>query len=78
MKNAIIIGGTSGIRKRLAEILLKNNWTVGITGRRAELLDEIRINTNNRILTLGHDVTEIEISDQKLDSLFDLLKNVDH
>ncbi len=37
MKKAIIIGGTSGIGRGLAKPLIKNNWTVGITGRRTEL-----------------------------------------
>lgn len=77
MKKAIIIGGTSGIGRGLAEILIDNNWTVGITGRRTELLNEIKENSKNRILIQEHDITEINNSDEKMESLFSQLKVVD-
>jgi len=77
MKKAIIIGGTSGIGRGLAEILIDNNWTVGITGRRTELLTEIKENSKNRILIQEHDITEINSSDKKMESLFSQLKVVD-
>ena len=37
-KKAIIVGASSGIGKALARELVKNNYSVGITGRRDELL----------------------------------------
>ena len=77
MKKAIIIGGTSGIGRSLAEILIDNNWTIGITGRREELLNEIKENSKNHILIQQHDITEIESSDKKMQSLFSELKTVD-
>ena len=77
MKKAIIIGGTSGIGKCLAEILIENNWIVGITGRRTELLQEIKEKSNNRIFIQEHDITEIYCSDEKMESLFIQLKVVD-
>ena len=76
-KKAIIIGGTSGIGRGLAEILIDNDWTVGITGRRTELLNEIKENSKNRILIQKHDITEINNSDEKMESLFSQLKVVD-
>lgn len=77
MKKAIIIGGTSGIGKCLAEILIENNWIVGITGRRTEILQEIKEKSNNRIFIQEHDITEIYCSDEKMESLFNQLKVVD-
>jgi short-subunit dehydrogenase len=77
MKKAIIIGGTSGIGRALAEKLIDHNWTVAITGRRTELLEEIETKSNNRILTLEHDIRELDTSDIKMESLFKELKTVD-
>ncbi len=42
MKRAIIIGATSGIGRSLAEILVREGYLVGITGRREELLQSIQ------------------------------------
>ncbi|GGD40288.1 oxidoreductase [Muriicola marianensis] len=42
LKKAIIIGATSGIGKALAEILLENNFKLGLTGRKKEILEEVR------------------------------------
>ena len=42
MKKAIVVGATSGIGKSLAKILVENNFLVGITGRRIELLGELK------------------------------------
>ncbi|WP_298478334.1 SDR family NAD(P)-dependent oxidoreductase [uncultured Maribacter sp.] len=76
MKKAIIIGGTSGIGRSLSQILFDNNWTVALTGRRTELLDEIKENSKNKILTLRHDIIETDISDIKMESLFQKLGTV--
>ena len=42
MKKAIIIGATSGIGKGLAKLLPDNNHKIGLTGRRVELLNELK------------------------------------
>jgi short-subunit dehydrogenase len=42
MKKAIIIGATSGIGEGLAQKLAEENYIVGITGRRTELLNNIK------------------------------------
>jgi short-subunit dehydrogenase len=42
MKKAIIVGATSGIGKELAKILAYNGYTVGITGRRLDLLEQLK------------------------------------
>ena len=42
MKKAIVIGASSGMGKGLARILAANNYIVGITGRRLNLLKELK------------------------------------
>ncbi|MEG1573767.1 MAG: SDR family NAD(P)-dependent oxidoreductase [Bacteroidales bacterium] len=41
MKNIVIVGGTSGIGFETALLFLKKGYTVGIAGRRAELLEPL-------------------------------------
>ena len=55
--NIIIIGATSGIGKELAKIYIGQGHTVGITGRRENLLNEIKDNRPN-IYTCSYDVTQ--------------------
>ena len=45
MKKAIVIGATSGMGRELAKILAENNYMVGLTGRRDQLL--LRAATRN-------------------------------
>ncbi|MFY0625579.1 MAG: SDR family NAD(P)-dependent oxidoreductase [Reichenbachiella sp.] len=77
MKNAIIIGGTSGIGKELSEILAQKEWKVAITGRRENLLQEIKANYPENIITAKHDVDNQKASDEILLSLFEKLETVD-
>jgi short-subunit dehydrogenase len=42
MKRAIIIGASSGIGRELAKVLSQNGYAVGLTARRAELLDNLQ------------------------------------
>lgn len=41
-KKAIVIGATSGIGMHVALLLAKEGWEVGIAGRRAERLEEVK------------------------------------
>ena len=50
MKKAIVIGATSGIGKSISEILIQNNYTVGITGRRIERLQSMKNKCHQTIL----------------------------
>jgi NADP-dependent 3-hydroxy acid dehydrogenase YdfG len=52
-KRAIIVGASSGIGRGLAKVLVENNYLVGITGRRTELLEEIKKeNPDNYIISV--------------------------
>jgi short-subunit dehydrogenase len=58
MKKVIIIGATSGIGKVLAQLYARNNWLVGISGRRKPLLDSLQQEFPDNIVTECFDVTE--------------------
>jgi short-subunit dehydrogenase len=44
MNRAIVIGASSGIGKELAVVLSRNGYAVGLTGRRTDLLEELKRN----------------------------------
>lgn len=56
----IIIGATSGMGKRLAELYAAKGFKIGITGRRKELLEEIKSQFPENIETECFDVTGSE------------------
>lgn len=59
MKKAIIIGATSGLGKGLAQKLVEENYAVGITGRRTELLNELKSQKPNLFYPKPFDITDI-------------------
>ena len=59
MKKAIIIGATSGIGKSMAELLLREGFEVGVTGRREELFQYIKTQENSRIVFKKMDVQNL-------------------
>ncbi len=77
MKNILIIGATSGIGRALAEHFAELNHHVVITGRRENLLQELKEQYPKNITTLQHDVTEIDTTDEKLNSLFKIVGEID-
>jgi short-subunit dehydrogenase len=60
LKKVIVIGATSGIGKRLAEIYAGQGWQVGVTGRRKELLEQISNKYPQQIQYECFDVTKNE------------------
>jgi short-subunit dehydrogenase len=58
MNKVAIIGATSGIGRALALGYAADGWQVGATGRRAELLEELRQAYPERIITRAYDVTQ--------------------
>jgi short-subunit dehydrogenase len=59
MKKAIIVGATSGIGKSLAELLLREGYEVGVTGRREELFQSIKTQETSRIVFKKMDVQDL-------------------
>ncbi|MBT8317359.1 MAG: SDR family NAD(P)-dependent oxidoreductase [Lutibacter sp.] len=77
MKNALIIGATSGIGKELAKLLVADNYKVVITGRRKKLLQEIKnLNPNNYIIKV-HDVTNIDSCETLFKEVKEELETID-
>jgi len=77
MKKVIIIGSTSGIGKLLAKRFAANNYKVGITGRRKELLLELKDKNPDAYLTKVLDVTDTSSSIQQLEELTNELGGLD-
>ncbi len=77
MKKAIIIGASSGIGKGLAKLLAENDYIVGITGRKTELLNELKQTNSNAFVIKTFDATDTKISVKKLEELTTELGGLD-
>jgi short-subunit dehydrogenase len=77
MKKAIIVGASSGIGKGIAKVLAENGYKVGITGRKKELLDELKKEKPDFFLTKVFDVTDTNNTIEKLEELVLELEGLD-
>ena len=75
-KNILIIGGTSGLGRRLAELYAADGFMVGIVGRRGKKLDDIHQQFPNHVRTLQADISDPDISPQ-IKSFIDTLGGID-
>lgn len=55
-KSILIMGATSGIGREVAEMFARKGWKVGACGRRGELLESLRAQYPQNILTMTADV----------------------
>ena len=76
MKNAIIVGATSGIGKELAKILAQEGYKVGITGRRKTELEKLKHTNPNNYFISSFDCT-LENNSEKLAELTDQIGGLD-
>lgn len=76
MKKAIVIGASSGIGYQLAIILAKNDYMVGITGRRSAELEGLKATSPTSFLTSSFDCTK-ESNALKLEELTTNLAGLD-
>lgn len=76
MKKAIIIGATSGIGNELANILAQHDFMVGITGRRENLLTDLKATNPTNFIVSAFDCTSANNS-QKLNELAQALSGLD-
>ena len=77
MKHALIIGATSGIGKELAKLLVADNYKVVITGRREQLLQEIKETNPANYLVKVHDVTDLKSCESLFKEIKAILKTID-
>lgn len=69
MKKILIIGATSGIGRRLAELYAKEDCRIGITGRRENLLKEICALDKDKLFYQVCDITHTESTLSSLEAL---------
>jgi len=77
MKKAIVIGATSGIGRGLAKLLVDNGYLVGITGRRLELLRDIKNENPNKYFIKTFDITDTDSVTKYLNELVNELNGLD-
>lgn len=77
MRRVIIIGATSGIGRGLAILFAVNHYKVGITGRRIELLNELKNEYPGSFFIKSFDITDTKIVVQKLEKLTNELGGLD-
>ncbi len=77
MKKAIVIGATSGIGKELAKLLADNQYNVGITGRRTELLLALKQQRPDNFITKTFDIQETNTIPKHLEELVNELGGLD-
>ncbi|MCL1971871.1 MAG: SDR family NAD(P)-dependent oxidoreductase [Endomicrobia bacterium] len=77
MKKAIVLGATSGIGKGIAKKLADNGYIVGITGRRKELLEELKNEKPDSFIAKQFDITDIKDTEAKLQELVKELGGLD-
>ncbi len=71
-RRAVIIGATSGIGQEVARLLYADGWTIGIAGRREELLGKLKTELGERVIC-----KKIDICAEDADALFlDLMQEV--
>lgn len=77
MKKAIIIGASSGIGRSLAELMACKNFIIGISGRRSELLEELKTSNPHTFLVKPFDVNDTGKAIEKLEELVAELGGLD-
>lgn len=80
-KTVLITGATSGIGRAAALLLAENNYNLILTGRRAELLDnlkkEIEVKFKADVITLNFDVRSKEEVDNALNGIPERWRKID-
>ena len=76
MKKALVIGASSGIGRELAKLLVKDDYFTAITGRRKDLLEELKSEDPEKFFVSSYDCTDLENTSQ-LNRLLEKLLEID-
>ena len=80
-KIALVTGATAGIGMAVAEILAKNAYNLIITGRRKELLDELKnelgVKYKSDVFALNFDIRDRKQTEEAIDHLPKSWENID-
>lgn len=77
MKRAIIVGASSGIGRELAKVLSRDGYTVGLTGRRVDLLSGLQRELSTPSLVKQMDVSQTSEAARLLEELIRELGGAD-
>ena len=77
MKKIIIIGATSGIGRGLAEIYSQEDFLIGITGRRENLLKEVCARDEDKLFYQVCDITDTQSTISSLETLIQKMGGMD-
>ena len=77
-KSVLIVGATSGIGRALAERFLRDGAVVGVTGRRAELLEDLKCKWGeDRVFVSVFDATDRSRAGECIDELIGRMGGID-
>lgn len=77
MKKIIIIGATSGIGRGLAEVYSQEDYLIGITGRRENLLEEVCARDKDKLFYQVCDITDTQATISSLKTLTQKMGGMD-
>lgn len=76
-KNAIVFGASSGIGKELSKLLAKDGYQVLITGRRIELLQDLKAEFPDQFYVRQHDITDLPDTERLFEELPKVFETTD-
>lgn len=76
-KKAIVFGATSGIGRELAKLLVKDGYSVLITGRRIEMLNSLQQENPDHYQIRQHDITHFKDTQQLFEEIPSVFDHID-
>jgi short-subunit dehydrogenase len=77
MKRVMIIGASEGIGRELARLYAKEQYTVGITARRAALLEQLKDELGGNVFVMPMDISKADEATNQFNALLERMGGVD-